>query len=241
MALAYWMGFLAHYALDSIAHPYIHYYAGMHTMEEPQQNGEKYNHKLLENIIDFLLSENFAHISNIPQYQYMILPSNPASLKPVYKNVAEVILAVYDDIILPDIILESVIDMKKVVRLMHDPNKTKRPLFLMVEKLIGKPNYITSAAYPASLDESIDYLNLQHKVWLHPCDDSITYDKSFLDLFEQAVRYTTELMVFAWEASTSLERHLRFMKHLGEKSYETGLKCGDPRQLRFSDSCFKET
>jgi len=240
MTLAYWMGFICHYALDSTAHPYIYYHAGIHNDEEAKLNGDKHNHKFLENIIDTLLSERFENIMDLPINQYVCLPSRPASLKPVYEHLTRVFNTVYEEELTPDVVLESVNDMKKLAGLLHDPKKKRRKIYAKLEKMIAKPRYITTAAYPAASDMDLDYLNLKHKKWVHPCDVSLEYNHSFIDLFDQSTIYAAELMQYAWETFKDTNNLYDLEERLGNFSYDTGLKCGDPRELRFSSSIFKQ-
>jgi len=237
--LAYWMGFLCHYALDSQAHPYIYYFSGIHKDENSKKNGDTHNHKFLENIIDTLLSEKHKNVLDLPKNQYACLPKRPGSLKAAYKSVSDTFYAVYGDELKPEIIQESVTDMRKLIGLMHDPKRRMRKVFAKVEQLIAKPRYITTAAFPATSGEDIDYLNLRNEMWVHPCDENITYNDSFLDLFDKSVSYATELMQYAWDDYKDTTGQFNLEAFLGNYSYDTGLKCDNPCQLQFSDSVFK--
>lgn len=240
MILAYWMGFLCHYALDTTAHPYIYYFSGINNDEAAKESGEKHNHKFLENIIDTLLSVKYENIMNLPRSQYDCLPKNPASLMPAYQHVSKVFKAVYESELKPEVIQESVADMKKLAGLLHDPKRKRRWMFSKIEDLISKPRYITTAAYPAASDLEHDFLNLGREKWVHPCDDSYEYDDSFMDLFDKSIDLAKSHMEYAWETFKNVHTKDEHIDELGNYSYDTGLKCGDPRDLRFSDSLFNK-
>ncbi len=248
MKLAYWMGFITHYALDSTAHPFIYYFAGIHKDEASRINGDKHYHKYLENTIDTLMSERFKNQFDLPRNQYACLPSKPASLKAVYNHVAHVFNLVYKagagaesdrSLMTGAIVQQSVTDMRNLVGLMHDPKKRMRGAFLWVEKIISKPKYISTAAYPASVDTDIDHLNLDHHKWNHPCDLDIEYTDSFIDLFDKSTKLATQLMQYAWETFKDSNDLYDLKERLGNYSYDTGLPCDDPRELQFSDTVFK--
>jgi len=238
MILAYWMGFICHYALDSTAHPYIYYHSGINKDETSKLNGDKHNHKYLENIIDTLLIQKYDHVVDLPRSQYACLPNKASALMPVFDHVSMVFEKVYEHPLPPRVIHESVVDMKKLAGLMNDPKHRYRWLFGKAERIISKPKYITTAAHPAKPEVQADFLNLAHNKWVHPCDVTIEYTDSFLDLFDQAMDKSVDLMTYAWDTFKNKHSKDDLMTYFGNFSYDTGLKCGDLRDLRFSDSLF---
>lgn len=240
MTLAYWLGFLCHYALDSTAHPFIYYFSGINKDEDSKKKGDNNNHKFLENIIDTILSKKYENIMDIPRNQFDCLPKNARSLMAVYDHISLVFETVYDEKLPPEVICESVTDMKKLMGIMNDPKRRFRWAFTKAEFMISKPKYITTAAFPADIGLHYDFMNMNHNDWVHPCDKSIKYTESFQDLFDEAIERAVELMEFAWDTFRNDQTIEQLRGLIGDFSYDTGLKCGDPRELRYSDSIFKK-
>ncbi len=240
MRIAYWMGFLSHYALDTTAHPFIHYFSGLNKDDASKKNGDDNHHKYLENIIDTILSRKFNFMPGLPLNQHSCIPKHPEKFRPVYEQVSEVYEAVFEQVVSPDVIENSVRDMHKLLRLIYDPKYRKRGMYAKMEKGIMKPQYITTAAFPADADYNFDYLNTNHQVWNHPCDSALEYRQSFLDLFDRAILRSENLMLFAWNVFKNQETLASFEDILDNISYDTGLPCQDPREIKHSKSVFKK-
>lgn len=240
MRIAYWMGFLSHYALDTTAHPFVHYFAGLNNDEKSKKNGDKHHHKYFENIIDTILSRKFSFMPDLPRNQHSCIPKNPRALRPVFEHLVKVYEAVYETVISPDVIETATTDMYKLLKLLFDPKFKKRAMYRKMEKSISKPQYITTAAFPADADYNMDYLNTNHQPWLHPCDNAMEFRQSFMDLFDRAVMRSENLMYFGWNVFKNQESLDAFKEVLGDYSYDTGLPCHDPRALKYDQSVFKK-
>ena len=238
MTLAYWMGFLCHYALDTTAHPFIYYHSGINKDDDAKTKGDHNNHKFLENIIDTIMSKKYENIMGLPRNQTECLPRDANALMPVYESVADIINKVYGVDVEVTIIRDAVADMRKLIGIMNDPKHRLRWWFNKAESIISKPKYITTAAFPAGSNLHYDFMNMNHNTWVHPCDKSIEYKDSFQDLFDMSIERAVELMEFAWDTIRGDQTTEEFESLLGGLSYDTGLPCTDSRKLRYSDSIF---
>ncbi|WP_430882893.1 zinc dependent phospholipase C family protein [Fusibacter sp. JL216-2] len=238
MILAYWMGFLCHYALDTTAHPFIYYHSGINKDNDSKAKGDHNNHKFLENIIDTIMSKKYENIMGLPRNQADCLPKDADTLMPVYESISDVIQNVYQEDVSADIIRDAVADMRRLIVIMNDPKHRLRWWFNKAESLISKPKYITTAAFPAGSNLHYDFMNMNHNTWVHPCDKSIEYKESFQDLFDTSIERAVELLEFAWDTIRGDQTKEEFKSLVGGLSYDTGLPCTDPRKLRYSDSIF---
>lgn len=191
--LAYATGFVAHYALDSQCHPYVHAMAGFsfNGQAPSWQMGER--HKKLEVIIDDLLfvKKKGLHANMVKIWHF--LPDQPApGLEAFYQGILP---HLYDfSHYRPGDLGRALRDMRRAQRLLYDPQGWKAGL---LGRLQGKGRPISPKPfYPqaASLREGVDYLNQKNQPWPDPFLAGVTYRSSFLDLYEGALDRFTAYM-----------------------------------------------
>lgn len=83
-------------------------------------------------------------------------------------------------------------------------------------KTYRKKQKMASSSYP------IDPLNLQHRVWHHPCDNSI-HTESFYDLYEQAKKEAVQAIGFILTKDT-----FGLLEQLQDRNYVKGRKNSVP-------------
>ena len=91
---------------------------------------------------------------------------------------------------------------------------------------------------PNTPEDPFDTMNLLHREWIHPCDDSIRSTESFFDLYERAMDKAFHVIGLFLDALDQPEREEDFLSYIGNKDYNTGLD--DNRKMRFFDPVFEQ-
>ncbi len=185
--LSYVLGFISHYSLDSIAHPYIYCYA----LSEGNKKGLNYVsrscHKKLEVIIDniYLYSNHELDFGVIQPFEAIDVGVYiPGSINDCLR---EQIKKIYNYEIKSNIIDNAYRDMKLGLKLLYDPVNIKLRAIKFVEKILKIPDKYSCAFYPIVADRSIDYMNTAHREWNNPYKEQDTSRESFNDLLNRAV------------------------------------------------------
>ena len=217
---SYLSGFLCHYALDSIAHPYIIYV----TAEErvfPR------SHMSLEHALDaFEIRRGGYGAEKHPVTKhYYPLVRLPESLRP--------------DL---DAVFEEVYGWKNCWKALNRSCRRYRLCYRFLENPSGlaarlarltKRDVLCSMAYSESQFLSADPENTEHRVWKHPFDPSLSFSDSFPELREKARQYAVQLITAAFRLLQYGEGTLESVSALiGNNSYLSGLPADDPRNYR---------
>ncbi|EOD00315.1 zinc dependent phospholipase C family protein [Caldisalinibacter kiritimatiensis] len=193
LLFTYLAGFVCHFGLDRVAHPYIHYYSGKYDKNKPETRKYSGYHKKLEVIIDSIIVKER---KGIDAYKY-----------PVFKEIdiegglPKVVVQFYKYIISnlykyksnPDFIVDSYNDMKKVFKITHDRLGIKKVLLYFIDLVTRGDIDYNSVIYPRRLAQR-DYMNRNHNIWNHPCDKKEVYNSSFDDLLDKAVIESREML-----------------------------------------------
>lgn len=217
---SYLSGFLCHYALDSIAHPYIIYV----TAEErvfPR------SHMSLEHALDaFEIRRGGYGAEKHPVTKhYYPLVRLPESLRP--------------DL---DAVFEEVYGWKNCWKSLNRSCRRYRLCYRFLENPRGlaarlarltKRDVLCSMAYSESQFLSADPENTEHRVWKHPFDPSLSFSDSFPELREKARQLAVQLITAAFRLLQYGEGTLESVSALiGNNSYLSGLPADDPRNYR---------
>ncbi len=214
--LAYLFGHLCHWALDSIAHPYIFYRTG-----NGKGKSASYHHRM-ESMLDAMMLSKY-HATTIKEYPYYEICSyNEEILKAIARiYVPAVKKALKEDIKVYDI-RKALDDWKDIQKMLYDPLGIKMKLLTGIEKVIHKPWLISGNIIPVSLDVRYDICNFTKKVWCHPCDNTELSHETFFHLFNKAIDVAEQVIEKAYgcieyQADLSLLLNL-----LDNRAYDTG-------------------
>ena len=86
---------------------------------------------------------------------------------------------------------------------------------------------------PDEPEDPFDTINLLHKEWVHPCDDTIKSTESFFDLYDRAMLRAVEAIQLFYEACQHPDALQPFLDYLGDRSYDTGLS--ESKEMKFFD------
>lgn len=202
-AMSYALGFISHYAFDSIAHPYIicraeelsNSQAGTHTST---------CHNDIEANLDVILYQHF--------YKKPLTSVNLRTLSPLDANVMNTVADMMHGFTvmysLPVMSRKEIIiaqhDWHTGLALLNDKTHLKRKVLKLGEKAVKLPPVLSSLVRPSDKKISYDYANIKHREWRSPFTDEISTD-SFYDLFDKAHARSIELISTAMRGDTLRE------------------------------------
>jgi len=235
---AYIAGYLCHYALDRTAHPFIHYTSGIDI--EHSRISWKYHiyHRVLESAIDYLSLEK-KDLDPGRFKSYELIKIDIHDIEPVLRYYEYIIPRVYGMPIDRKQSGELVTGIYKVLRRLYDPAGIKYYLYRLLELFMGRPGGITSSMIPRKLDQNIDYLNLKHKPWSHPCYKERVSKESFWEIYERALIEAVKFMHLVSSCIGTGRMPGGLGSLIGDISYSSGIKCGSPDRLKYFDSIFE--
>lgn len=233
LLFAYIAGFMCHFAMDYHTHPYIFYFGGIHDKENKETKKYGSFHKKLEIIIDTILLEEKRGLKTYREKLYKQID--------IGKDLPEIILEFYEGIF-NDLFSKNVSkvdinnsyrDMKRYLNLLRDPLGFKRVLLTLPELLGANESKIKNAIYPRSIKRDIDYLNRKHAEWNHPCCKEEFTEKSFDDLYNEAViagrKFIINTIDFI-DGRISLEEVNKLFLNI---SYDTGKPIDTEHKLKY--------
>ncbi len=207
---SYTCGFLTHYFLDSICHPYVIYRTG-------HGKGCAGNHRSMEHALDRLVLEQNG----------LELPDRPISRKILLKNglpktVKQSVDAVYADVYgWRDAwrqINRALKDERRFVRLTEDPKG--------ILARIARGGTMASLSYAEDAYADADIGNEQHLEWHNPYEPAAVSNQSFAELTETAEQQVIQAICDLYQY---LEGNGPYPSSIGDRSYESGLDTTDPR------------
>ncbi len=183
IAKAYIAGFIGHYLLDTVCHPYI--YAMTHYNRHPK--GYIGQHIRLETDIDTTLLWKRQHRRPSEFHQ-----NESIALSREQQRVVSVLLYFAFSRTYPGLgitthrIRQAIFAMQLGTRLLYDPSGRKKDRIRRLESIF--PGYpILSSLIPCdNIIYSKDPCNLRHAPWKNPWDKKRTSTESFFDLFARA-------------------------------------------------------
>lgn len=199
---AYILGFLSHYTLDSVGHPFIRYGAHMlHTLVEPST--EDTCHHAVESMLDVILL----------RYERSALPTEIRLKKLVPKDMAvyRAIAGLYQNLIF--LLYEKQMDLSMLEQClrdcrtafgwMTDRTTLKKQWVIRREKKKNKPPFLSCHIRSMTEEDEFDYANILRGEWQWPLGNGPVRTESFFELFDQAEKQSLSL-IQAYEAGQPL-------------------------------------
>ena len=217
---SYLAGFLCHYALDSVTHPYIIWV----TTEEHHFSR---SHQSLEHALDYAVISRDGFSGELHPVTDHYFPDVwlPVSME---KDINAVFSSVYGWKNVWADMNRSCRRYRLCFRIMEDPRGTAARVTRMT-----RANVLKSLVYSESHFHDLDPENTEHRLWRHPYDPSLSSTESFPELRDRArdlaVRYITAGWQFLFRSEGSAEE---FSALIGSNSYLSGLPADDPRNHR---------
>ncbi|MDO5044033.1 MAG: hypothetical protein Q4E22_01870 [Coriobacteriia bacterium] len=183
---AYLLGFLTHYSLDSLAHPFIYAQQAELIQASPDLSlAARELHSAIESDID---TSMLMHM-----HQYEVSHAYILSLLKAPREVIEiagllhayVARNVYSLDIHEDEFKHSLADMRAIYHLVEDESSSHAQLASKLEQLIRKKSILGALAHRSQSDKTDLALNLEHHAWKDPYHRHTSHE-SFIDIFAKA-------------------------------------------------------
>lgn len=227
-------GFICHYILDSMAHPYIFYLGGRYVEELPETRKYMGLHKKIELAIDTILCEE----------KFSMKSSDFKVHKLILKNIQlpESLISMFDETLFLNygisnggqIFKDSYEDIRTYYKLTYDKFGAKKAFATLTSPLIPRSisPFTGSFSYFNCINPDFDYMNRNKRVWLHPVTGNV-YTFSFYDILRNANKKSTTLLQAAYDFATSNISSEDFRTLLPNISYLTGLPSEDTRPMKY--------
>ncbi len=188
-------GFINHYVIDTITHPFINYQA------------KKYNipHTKIEYIIDnYLYNENNKEKWHKEIYRELI-PKLTFS-NDLIQFIDTLFYQTYNEKKIGHVFNASHHNSYYLYRyLINDPHGLKSKGYFLIDILLRKNNDRLSDCTYYFKDDDNDILNLKHTNWHEPHDNTEIYNYSFLDLFYNCLKIATNINNLAYNVLNGKE------------------------------------
>lgn len=235
IADAYLIGFLGHYTLDTVCHPYVY---GRTHYPGHQANDYFSRHAYLETDIDNALLESRLHLTPHTfrgertialtfHQQWLIASMLCYAYRQTFPRLHVSRLMLFF----------AIYSMQLGLILLHDKSGQKKVLFRWSEKhFLGYPLF-SPLISNNKLSFRSDPFNRQHKNWTNPWDDSRSSNDSFYELYEKAevlyLRRMKKLVSYLHydtaNTSETKEQLLHtFFADYGNLSFHSGLDASIP-------------
>lgn len=232
--LSFLCGFICHYILDSMTHPYIFYLGGRYLEGVPETHKYMGLHRKIELAIDSILCEERFSIKSS---QFKV---HKTILKPT--KIPDSILTMFDDVLFLSygingggkLYEESYHDFKTYFKLTYDHLGTKKAISSLISPALPKSiaPFLQSFSYFNCLNPAFDYMNRSKHVWLHPVTGNV-YTFSFYDLLRNAAKKSTFILQATYDFVYSQISAEDIRKLLPNISYLTGLLAEDTRPMKY--------
>lgn len=221
--ISFMAGHLQHWALDSLAHPFVFYRSG------PLNGKRPYDHYRYESMIDALM---LTYVKNRRLKELKV-----KRLVDVSKEERRIIATFYQRLI--DSVLKiqlnieeiegAIVTMKQSLTYLYSPNNIMFDLVSRYERRKNIPWKYSSHIVSSRIDAHFDVLNLRHDAWCNPSDPEDISTQSFIDIYNQSIDLGIQTLDFLENKLENKEGS--FETILQGKTYDTGKKEGLKMQV----------
>ncbi|MBE5889877.1 MAG: hypothetical protein E7282_02795 [Lachnospiraceae bacterium] len=226
IADAYLTGFMGHYTLDCLIHPYVYAFTNMDPENKPKDSEYFGQHAYFETELDNVFLYRVKHI-----YPSQFHQNTTIALNHFQKEViSEMLVYTYRNTF-PGIrvtkrqVQDATVWMKLGTRLLRDPSGQKKVLVRLWEKFAFQRPYI-SAMLPSDTYKFVpDPMNLAHRKWYHPWTKEASR-ASFYDLYKKALPLYRKRIHLYYECirdGYTKESLKKLEDHYGNRSFLSGL------------------
>lgn len=223
------LGFLTHFSLDTIAHPYIFYKSGLYDSMTQKNRG---THLAFERSIDSFILEGMgynAHKVNIGKIFF-----SPTSLPDSIGQLMEQsVKSVYGTSNAGNLFLNAYKDFKFVFQNMaHDPLGWKHNLLKIADLFMNSSQKFQNISNYKIREEHVDYLNTNKTEWRHPVTGD-SFHTSFDELISQAVERGNKLLSLTIDYFQTGSKEI--FDTIENLSYDTGLPPEQNKMIYFNE------
>jgi hypothetical protein len=232
---SYLCGLIAHFALDTKAHPYVFHKTGVYDVNNPQTLIYRGLHTKLERAMDSYIIRNKYHA--IP-YKFKIYKRilTLKKLDKSYQNALDQLyLTVFNHQDGYKHVNKSIKDQRRFYKFIYDPWGIKQKLLTKLDNGKSTLDLKVLSYYKKELID-IDIFNEAHNFWCNPVKQELTSNQSFFDLFQDAIQMATALITNVYQVifrKQSLDEQM-----FPNVNYLDGLDCDLNMQMQYFSNIF---
>ncbi|MCR5145064.1 MAG: zinc dependent phospholipase C family protein [Lachnospiraceae bacterium] len=188
MADAYILGFIGHYSLDTICHPYIYHKSNY--MENKDAKLKDFgNHVSLETDIDKTMLRTYLDKKPTDFSPGETIDIGSNELKVISNVIYQAIHKTYPDHFISAMrIRNSIRSMRIENNWMKDKSGTKKKIMRSFEQLFFKHSFLSSMVPSDTITLYDDCCNEKHNDWYNPWDEEKIRNENFFDLVDIAAK-----------------------------------------------------
>lgn len=236
--MAYYRGYLAHFALDTHIHPYIFYLTGEYDKTRVETHHYFGYHMRFERSIDvaYIQKRYQKKASKFHNYKHVFpLKDVPKSIKDLMSHVTKEVFDVDQGGMYFENGYHTMRLLSKV--LIKDRLGIKKQ-FLKGVGLFLKLSMLYVYDYPyTTKPDAYDFLNDKHNTWHHPVTNK-SYDLSVEQIYEQAFK-RLEQLIKETDAYILEHKDVDLKSLFGNQSYDTGLDIDTQGPMQYFDLYIK--
>lgn len=227
------VGFISHYVLDSIVHPYIFYRTG--NFIKGDSSTYKYNgiHHFMETFLD---NDMIRRRLKINPYKFNI-SKFCFCLKPLSNELNRTIDYTFYNTFkvknMSKIYYKSLKEMKRDINLFRrDPHGFKRNIYKFIDTFTTDGTFrLEAVSYYYPLKDKHNFLNSNHSLWRNPVVYNITSKESFIDLYLKSIKIAKVIVCASFDYLDGKDIDLE--KIFTNNSYLTGLHCEIKKKMKY--------
>lgn len=180
--VSYIAGYLCHWALDSIAHPFVFYRSGN------MKGKQEYDHYRYESMVDskMVVEVYQEKLSKYPTRKFLSMDKK--SEKVVAFLVSHAHQRVYGSTLSSEECLSCMRRAKQILPVFFDPYTLWHGAIRIVEKLaLDGKRVLSSHMVIGKLNKTYDELNINREVWYNPTYPENPHNETFIELFERSI------------------------------------------------------
>ncbi len=229
IAEAYLIGFLGHYTLDTVCHPFI--YSRTHYRGKMKKYFARHAYLETEIDTDLLALKQNRKPSEFHQNHTIALSFQQRIV--IARMLHFAYTRTYPEFRSRFItMLLGIFSLRLGLCMLRDKTGQKKVLARLAEKYTLGFAHFSPLIASDTLHFCADPFNMKHKKWSNPWDPSLKSDESFFDLYEKAlVLYQKRIRMLYRYLRTPENSHLaevrlrEFQKEYGNLSFSSGLDC----------------
>lgn len=237
-AISYICGYLTHYCLDCNAHPYIYYKTGFDTNEKVKKHKalkHSMYHRNFETAIDVCLLKIINSEKPSDRKLWQLIKINRKESNIVAKIIKDALFNTYKISISEKQIYNAMSHMVILTRFLQSKTGKRKKLMGFIEdKTIGE-RLCSSLIHMQEINDGIDYLNINKKIWHKPWDNSKDIDLTFMDLFFISVEESVSMIngIFDFKEKKISKNELISM--IGSRSLLSGIHTEEEIIFKYFD------
>lgn len=233
--LCYLFGAINHYMADSHLHPYINYRTGRYSIKRKKET-KKY--KGLHTNAEIRIDAHYYEKVTNKQFKRFKIHKNFIKKVNFSKQLINTINFAFKETFQVDnmgyIFNKSYNQSKFVYQLlMYDPIGFKKLIYKIIDYITPFKDIVAAVFSLNKKPIEKEFFNLTHENWCNPIDNTIVYNSSWYDVYNEAATKAAALIEESYNFLNNKITLKKISTLLGNNSYATGMDLNDKRITKY--------